>query len=1092
MATVPSTNSQDNEDTIGGVVVPSITAPAAPQSAPERVEEPSPVEVPPNFFDPTPPPGFELDVKEDPAPPPGFTLDTAPTPPGGFTLDPLPPVTNAPDGFKATPEESFLNDTSVGRVLDAVGEGFSDGFGTADLGLSSESEKFLKENKIIGKEGNPILQPLRTFNEAIIRPLAIVMDFGLVGALRNLGATIEATAGGMAQITKELGLTNKSARSVKKDILDAVTDPALLVMFPPVATASVAVRRGAARRVTGKAVNEPRPQVAAAIEREAVYAPIPEEAAAVGRPAGVKVAKDVKVAEDTLGSLEVTSLQTTDDVSRIIEQRAIRNAGPGGVDRTRGTLSFEETEAMADALGMTGKQLLKTEIGTAGNAEQLLAARGLLVDSARTLKQLAQKAGSPNALEGEIVAFQEASLKHQMIIETVRGLRAEAGRALSQFRIMAAEVKEGEALSVVISDVAAGADLEGLAMRAKAIAELPSVQGISKLVMEARATKTDMFMELWINALLSNPVTHMSNIIGNSITAAMAVPETAIAAAVGKVGISRTLFKGIELTDRVRAGEAVGRTQALYQAAIDGVRAGGKAFRSEIPTSGVSKLDQLKRQAVPSVRLREGVQNKTVNVPVLGDVPIPLTGEIAIGGKQGRLSGRFLMAEDEFFKSIARRQEMNAQAFRIADREGWVGKVRAQRIAGLIADPTAAMIKAADTHALTVTFQNPLGKLGNAVLSASNANPALKVIAPFIRTPSNIIKFAGRRIPGIGNFISKEDIAIMKGKRGGAAFDEAMGRQVMGGMVMAGTFALVQQGLITGNGPTDTKERAAKRLTGWQPYSFKIGDTYYSYARMEPLALLIGLVADFNDAVNSGMDDDEADTIAAALFMSTAKNLTSKTWLRGPSDLFQALSDPDRYGDRYIRRLAGTIVPAGVAQVARSGFPGIVEGDPTLREVRTVLDGILARLPGDSADLKPLRDVFGRPIVREGAAGPDILSPIFTSTDRNDPVADELLELEIYPGKLSREVRDVELTDEEYEEHQINAGSALRTALEAYVNTPGWSDLPKFSRQEIVNRAIAKTRKQANAAMLLTPEFLGRVLEARSKAVQDKLDQIED
>ena len=51
------------------------------------------------------------------------------------------------------------------------------------------------------------------------------------------------------------------------------------------------------------------------------------------------------------------------------------------------------------------------------------------------------------------------------------------------------------------------------------------------------------------------------------------------------------------------------------------------------------------------------------------------------------------------------------------------------------------------------------------------------------------------------------------------------------------------------------------------------------------------------------------------------------------SDLVEAVHDPDRYGERYIQRLAGTMIPTGVAQVARVQ-------DPVLREARSVLDHI--------------------------------------------------------------------------------------------------------------------------------------------------------
>ena len=55
-------------------------------------------------------------------------------------------------------------------------------------------------------------------------------------------------------------------------------------------------------------------------------------------------------------------------------------------------------------------------------------------------------------------------------------------------------------------------------------------------------------------------------------------------------------------------------------------------------------------------------------------------------------------------------------------------------------------------------------------------------------------------------------------------------------MSVLGLYA--NQGLITGRGPEDTKERAVLRETGWQEYSIKVGDQYISYQRFEPFGIL--------------------------------------------------------------------------------------------------------------------------------------------------------------------------------------------------------------------------------------------------------------
>lgn len=50
--------------------------------------------------------------------------------------------------------------------------------------------------------------------------------------------------------------------------------------------------------------------------------------------------------------------------------------------------------------------------------------------------------------------------------------------------------------------------------------------------------------------------------------------------------------------------------------------------------------------------------------------------------------------------------------------------------------------------------------------------------------------------------------------------------------MMALVTQMVAQGHITG-GPADEDAKALMRANGWQPYSVKIGDKYYSYQRMD-------------------------------------------------------------------------------------------------------------------------------------------------------------------------------------------------------------------------------------------------------------------
>src|SRR5207237_1044250 len=110
--------------------------------------------------------------------------------------------------------------------------------------------------------------------------------------------------------------------------------------------------------------------------------------------------------------------------------------------------------------------------------------------------------------------------------------------------------------------------------------------------------------------------------------------------------------------------------------------------------------------------------------------------------------------------------------------------------------------------------------------------------------------------------------------------------------------------------------------------------------------------------------------IGGLLLASVSRNLLNKTWLQGPSAIMQAVDDPDRYGESWLRSFVGSFVPTGAAQLARAN-------DPYIRDVRTMIDAIKARVPGLSEEVPVKRDLWGNPLQREGALGPDILSPIY-------------------------------------------------------------------------------------------------------------------
>ena len=718
------------------------------------------------------------------------------------------------------------------------------------------------------------------------------------------------------------------------------------------------------------------------------------------------------------------------------------------VEARRGVHPLEHTERLASDLGMTVDDLMERRQGQAFNAEQALASRMLMVKSADDVVAKANAAvgGSDEA----IVAFQEALLRHTSIQEQVAGMTAEAGRALSQFRIDASADRT-KALKAIIDANGGRGQIEDVAELA---ATLQTPEGVAKFTRNAtKSTTGEKLVEIWINSLLSGPQTQAVNILSNAVTAGWTIPEQAIAAGFSKI-------RGAKPGEGVAARETVSKAFGLVQGMKDGLRLAARTFMTEQPSSVLTKIETANQQAVPSITLREGAEK----VKLFNTVPVPFTGEIQLGGKQVRIPGRLLQAADEFYKSMAYRMELNALGMRSGLKKGLKGAELAEHIQGVIENPPDSLRRAAIDAGHYQTFTKELGEIGKTFQRARSSHPIFSLIAPFIRTPVNILKFAGERTP-LSVFSPKVRKLLMEKSPAG---DLQRARLTLGSMTGATIASLAAEGVITGGGPTDPEARAAKYREDWQPYSIKIGDTWHAYSRIEPLGILFGVAADYAEIAGQ-IEEKEADKIGAAMIASISRNLTSKTWLRGVSDLVQAYTDPGRYGESYIQSMAGTLIPTGVAQVARTM-------DPELKEARSIIDKLKSRIPGYSADIPARLNLWGEPVVLEGGVGPDIISPIYTKKITPDAVSTEMARLEMTPGMPNRKLGELDLSDQQYRDLVKMAGRRAKMNLDQLVMRDSYLSLPDFMKKEVIKNTIGSARDEARA-------FL------RSEMSQDELIQ---
>lgn len=683
---------------------------------------------------------------------------------------------------------------------------------------------------------------------------------------------------------------------------------------------------------------------------------------------GSTTAKELpKYAEGS--SLNLERMATTDDYLRT--QNELTKEFQKEIGKKK--VSWKETEKAAAELGWDEKEFIKQAKKKGGfSAAEIEASRQIHTNAAHDIIKTAKEINATDPLKytDEMrLAFMDKAHNYVEIMKATSQKSSEAGRALNIHKKMIAENPEfaADAYRRKVLDQMFE-QMGGRELTDKMIADLAQVdfknpQAVRAILQQYHKAKVpDMFYEAWMNGLLSAPTTHFANIIGNSLTIATKVPETIIAGA---------------LKGKLPVREVGAETFGMLQGIKDGARAAVKAFQTGVPSDMFNKVETRHLHAIP------GKLGEAVRIPT-----------------------RALTASDEFFKAVVYRAELNRQAYLMASKEGLQGRALGERVAQILNGEDAAF-KAihgkAHDEALYRTFNKPLGEFGNSVMRLRDKAYPVKYIIPFIRTPANIAKFALERTPF--NF-SKIAHDYKVGKITRDQLSQELAKPIMGSLMAGATAVAVLEGNITGGPPKNKKERDILYAKGWRPYSIKAGDTYYGYNRLEPLGSIIGMTADF---VNESKSDAEINEKAGRVMLSFSRNIASKTFLQGISSILDAISDPERYGGKWLEKTAGSVVPAAIGKVAQ-GF------DPYIRDVQTPWEAIQARIPIYSTKLpyRPGVNVHGYeiPAQRAGTAMQRMLSPIEVSREVDQPMRgmlDAELDMQrLYSGmgKLKRKTKE--------------------------------------------------------------------------------------
>jgi hypothetical protein len=368
-----------------------------------------------------------------------------------------------------------------------------------------------------------------------------------------------------------------------------------------------------------------------------------------------------------------------------------------------------------------------------------------------------------------------------------------------------------------------------------------------------------------------------------------------------------------------------------------------------------------------------------------------------------------------------------------------------------------------------MTFQRDPGPLANLVMSAADKAPWIRFVIPFVRTTANLVKFAAERSP-VGLIMP----SVWKSLRaGGEARDLAVARLVVGSSIGAMTYQAARAGYITGGEPLDRPTADLLKDTGWQPYSVKVGDTYVSYRRFDPVSLIVSVAADLA-TYDKYMTPREKDRAAVTLTQLMSRNIQDSMWLSSLNDLLEMVDNPLEKVPGKVGQVAGTLlIPNLIAQpvasadkVERNQRPD-PESAWYVQALQSMVNRVKARVPGLRETLPARLNAWGEEVPSAGRLGPDVVSPFTVRTAKSDPVVEELLRTGLRVGAVGKSVDKVTLTTQQRHDYGWLSGHYIRQDLADVVRSAEWVGASDDERRKWFDEIKRDARDDARADLRL-------------------------
>lgn len=592
-------------------------------------------------------------------------------------------------------------------------------------------------------------------------------------------------------------------------------------------------------------------------------------------------------------------------------------------------------------------------------------------------------------------------------------------------------------------------------------------------------SKWDIPMSLWYASVLSGPNTQLKNFVANAANSMLlytnAVAQNPKSAGFVARGFVAGLSKGIfEASETLRTGYSPIRGKVEVPPALERKNFEGlltplnaaKYVRRIMVAADVLFFEGLRemrayqlayKEAAAKGKLEPGIKTIDEALKILN------VDNVAVAEEQAHVEYVNKLAEiDASEETDQEKRQQRKQADK--DRKRRVQEIIEQ---GRSEDFTKETASFASKGTYNYPPDGVLGAAAKLLNQFGEKVPPVKFIVPFTNIIANVANetlnytplgfVAAARKGGIG--VSPK-VELTEQER-----VDQMVKAVIGTTLMTVLFLLTQKWdeddepfmEITANGTGDYRKNYELQEKGWQPYSIRIGNKWYSY-QLSPLQIafaLIGNVRDVEKYRETKLTDKGLLTQFGVAAGATSRAFLDQTFLSSANSFLSAAMDPrneDRASDlaRSLEKTAaGFVVPALYTQAARE-----VENwmDIPSKEVRGTWMGVILKdIPVARNGYEDKLNALGEPVVPR--------TNILLSSVEPDKIWNLIADKKAWIGVPSRNtvtVVDPEteqeriLTDKEYYDFVKNRGGYIKNYLEEnYDELAAMS--PEEARTEIKN-----------------------------------------